>query len=64
MRKCADTFFGLLMRKRRAAPKFSHPPRGAWRKATGLGAFLGQSSDETKVSGLRSPLVLTLGARG
>jgi ribonuclease P protein component len=31
------------MRKRRAAPKFSHPPRGAWRKATGLGALLGLS---------------------
>ncbi len=30
----------LLMRKRRAAPKFSHPPRGAWRKATGLGALI------------------------
>jgi lipoyl synthase len=28
-----------LMRKRRAAPKFFHPPRGAWRKATGLGAL-------------------------
>jgi hypothetical protein len=28
-----------LMRKRRAAPKFSHPPRGAWRTATGLGAL-------------------------
>jgi subtilisin family serine protease len=30
----------LLMRKRWAAPKFSHPPRGAWRRATGLGALL------------------------
>ena len=40
------------MRKRRAAPKFSHPrgPRrgsfrslGAWRKTTGLGAFNSES---------------------
>jgi hypothetical protein len=28
------------MRKHRAAPKFSHPPRGAWREATGLGALM------------------------
>jgi mRNA interferase HigB len=33
----------FLMRKRWAVPKFSHPPRGAWRKATGLGALLSQS---------------------
>jgi fluoride exporter len=31
-----------LMRKRRAVPKLSHPPRGAWRKAAGLGALLKQ----------------------
>jgi hypothetical protein len=32
------------MRKRRAAPKFSHPPRGAWREATGLGALSGSQA--------------------
>jgi hypothetical protein len=32
-----------FMRKRRAAPKFSHPPRGAWRKATGLGALFSKA---------------------
>jgi multidrug efflux pump len=29
----------VLMGKRRAAPKFSQPPRGAWREATGSGAL-------------------------
>ncbi|XVJ69208.1 MAG: efflux RND transporter permease subunit [Rhizobacter sp.] len=32
----------VLMGKRRAAPKFSHPPRGAWREATGSGALSGR----------------------
>jgi sugar lactone lactonase YvrE len=36
----ANEIVNRLMRKRRVAPKFSHPPRGAWSKATGLGALL------------------------
>jgi hypothetical protein len=41
-----DRLMHELMRKRRAAPKFSHPPRGAWRKATGLGVLLSPRSRE------------------